>query len=87
MSGPYQYRGYVHVKFKPIDCPARWYWARKIKDGFYKRLMKDGGEEISSKVVEGVETVLEEILVGQPLAERPARMNLHYGELEECVEP
>ena len=79
---------YVRVKFKPPKGRARWWWAVKVKDGVYNRLSKDGepwtptvektdedGEPVYVKTIDA--------LIGTPLEERPAGMNVRYGELEE----
>jgi len=50
----------------------------------YKRLAKDGDSEMHSEIrKDGTIVVTEELLIGVPIEERQARMNLHYAELEE----
>lgn len=72
---------YMRIHFKTHNKKARWYWVIKIKDGLYKRVTKEGDTEMSSKIMKGN---YEEILMGKPLIERKARMNLHYAWLEVC---
>lgn len=75
---------YVHVRFKPHGQKARWYWAIKLRQGFYQRVTADGDQVIRECVREdGVTVQTEELLVGEPEIENVAVMNLHYGELEE----
>jgi hypothetical protein len=74
---------YVRIKFKPVDKPPRWYWARKLKPGMYKRVLPDGDECVKEKELpDGTSVCTSELLVGKPIEEKPARMNLMYAELE-----
>jgi len=69
---------YVRILFKPHAGPARWYWAIRVRPGVYRRVKKDGDTVLK----ETATVVTEEILVGEPLKERAARMNVFYAELE-----
>jgi len=69
---------YVRIKFQPAGVRPRWYWAIKIKPLTYKRVKKDGSETMK----ETKSAITEELLIGEPLIEKPAKMNLHYAWLE-----
>lgn len=70
---------YVRIKFEPAGKAPRWYWARKIRPGWYLVVAKDGDPWRETKTAE-----VKEYLCGEPLEEKPARMSLHYAELELC---
>jgi hypothetical protein len=77
-------RRYVRIKFRPAGKKPRWYWAIKLAPGRYKRTRKDGDVCIAEKVrKDGVTVCTEELLIGEPIEERPARMNTKYAWLEE----
>ncbi|MCP4203750.1 MAG: hypothetical protein GY769_17670 [bacterium] len=75
---------YVRVLFRGHNwARARWYWAIKRKPGLYLRVTDEGDENIKERAIRGGILQTQELLVGEPLEERPAVMNLHYGKLEE----
>lgn len=75
---------YVRIKFQPAGKRPRWYWAVKLSQGRYKRARNDGNTCIAEKVrKDGVVVCTEELLIGEPLQERPAKMNNKYGWLVE----
>jgi hypothetical protein len=77
-------RQYVRIKFQPVGKRPRWYWAIKLRQGRYKRTTKEGDPCIAERRrPDGVIVCTEELLIGEPIEERPARMNLHYAWLEE----
>jgi hypothetical protein len=74
---------YVRIKFRPAGRRPRWFWAVKLGTGRYKRTTKDGDTCIAEKErPDGTVVCTEELLIGKPLTEKPARMNLKYGWLE-----
>ena len=76
-------KSYLRIKFKEADGKARWYWALKVKDGIYLVVNKYG-DELTGVYKEGVLIEKKKYLWGEAEIERPARMSLHYGELEEA---
>jgi hypothetical protein len=81
-------KAYVRIKYRGAGQRARWYWAIKLKPGMYKQVLPDGNQCIHEVVREdGVSVCREHLMIGEPIAERPARMNLRYAELEEVKMP
>lgn len=85
---------YVHVKFLPNGAArARWYWAyklrpRRIRDlevCVYSVVDKYGEKRSHEEQRAGKRVTIEvtELLMGEPIEERPAGLSYHYGELEE----
>ena len=62
----------VRVKFLLPNGRSKTVWAEKCSDSLYKVIRKDGGT--TSEIVIADK--------GDVVCETPARMNLHYGELE-----
>lgn len=77
---------YVRIKFHPAGAKRpRWYWAVKLGEGRYMRCNKEGDtSKDGGKTPEGALIEKQELLMGKPIEERPAKMNLHYGWLEEA---
>lgn len=75
---------YVRIRFKPHQKRAQWYWAVKLGPQKFKRVKRDGDTCMSERRrKDGTIVCREELLIGKPLEERKARMNLKYAELEE----
>lgn len=72
---------YVRILFKAAgNKRAAWYWAIKLGNGMYKRCKPDGDTSMGFNAKKNVTT--EELLVGEPVEEKIATMNLRYEELE-----
>jgi hypothetical protein len=75
---------YVRIKFKAAGARPRWYWAIKISSQQFKEVTKAGDECVKEVVRrDGTIVCTEHLLIGQPIEEHRAVMNLHYAELEE----
>jgi len=73
---------YVQITFKPAgEKKERTLWAIKLAAGKYMRAANGGGEWTDPKAA--MHTVRKElILTGDEVVERPAAVNLTYGEME-----
>ena len=76
-------KNYVRIKFQPAKGPARWIWAIDLGRQRYKRVLADGSQCVREVVrADGVSVCTEELIIGEPIVKKPARMNLKYAELE-----
>jgi len=84
---------YVRIKFRPVaadgtELRARWAWAVRLHAGQtrlprYLLITREGENVVADREQDNVITETRSILVGTPMEERPAAMNLKYGWLEE----
>ena len=76
-------KNYVKIKFKASEQEPKWYWAIKLGDMVYQKCDKGGTATFSKrKKKKGKPVEYKEMLIGQPLEEKQAVMNLKYAELE-----
>lgn len=74
---------YVRIKFEPVHQAPRWYWAIRLKPGRYVRVDREGEKyRVVGTDDEGDPIERMELLIGEPLVERAARMSRKYGWLE-----